>query len=130
MNAKFWQTSYATVSLANKVCLCELSLIHSDLEIRKKVIDSANPDQTPQDVASAQGLHCLLTGFSIKNRTTRQNIPDTPKKTNKLGQRITVEESTSIQLLVNRSQYLIVNICNKSFASGALYSQDHKTRKV
>ena len=26
------------------------------------------PDQTPHNVASDQGLHCLLTGFSIKNR--------------------------------------------------------------
>ena len=27
---------------------------------------SADPNQTPRDVASDLGLHCLLTGFSIK----------------------------------------------------------------
>ena len=30
--------------------------------------NSADPNQTPHNVASDQGLHCLLTGFSIKNR--------------------------------------------------------------
>ena len=35
----------------------------------KRVIgNSADPDQMPHDVASDHGLHCLLTGFSIKNR--------------------------------------------------------------
>ena len=29
---------------------------------------STDPDQMPHDVASDQGLHCLLIGFSIKNR--------------------------------------------------------------
>ena len=31
--------------------------------------NSAGPDQTPHNVASDQGLHCLLTGLSITNRT-------------------------------------------------------------
>ena len=31
--------------------------------------NSADPDQMPHNVASDQGLHCLLTGFSIKSRT-------------------------------------------------------------
>ena len=30
--------------------------------------DSADPDQTPHHVASDQGPHCMLTGFSIKTR--------------------------------------------------------------
>ena len=30
--------------------------------------NSADPDQTPHNVASDQDLHCLLTGFSIKNK--------------------------------------------------------------
>ena len=30
--------------------------------------NSADPDQMPHNVASDQGLHGLLTGFSIKNR--------------------------------------------------------------
>ena len=46
---------------------------------------------TPHNVASDQDLHCLLTGFSIKNR------PDTPKMTNGLVQHKTVEESNSKQ---------------------------------
>ena len=32
------------------------------------LVNSADPDQMPHHVASDQGLHCLLTGFSIKNR--------------------------------------------------------------
>ena len=47
----------------------------------------------PHHVASDQGLHCLLTGFSIKNRIKQQNRPDTPKMTYGLVQQITVEES-------------------------------------
>ena len=45
----------------------------------------------PHNVASDQGLHCLLTGFSIKNEYRQQNRPDTPKMTNGLVQHITVE---------------------------------------
>ena len=30
--------------------------------------NSADPDQTPQNAASDQGLHCLLAGISIRNR--------------------------------------------------------------
>ena len=30
--------------------------------------NSVDPDQTPHNVASDQGLQCLLTGFSIKDR--------------------------------------------------------------
>ena len=51
----------------------------------------------PHNVASDQGLHCLLTGFSIKDRIKAKHIPDTTKMTNGPVQHITVEESTSIQ---------------------------------
>ena len=51
----------------------------------------------PHNVASDQGLHCLLTGFSIKYRIKATNKPDIPKMTNGLVQHITVEESISIQ---------------------------------
>ena len=53
------------------------------------------PAQTPHYVASEQGLHCLLTGFSIKIEQKRQNRPDISKMTNGLVQHIT--ESTSMQ---------------------------------
>ena len=59
--------------------------------------NTADPDQTPHNVASYQGLSCLLTGFSIKHRIKAQNQTNTPKITNGLAQHITVEESTSIQ---------------------------------
>ena len=32
------------------------------------VANSEDPDQTPSSAASDQGLHCLLTGISIRNR--------------------------------------------------------------
>ena len=41
-------------------------------------------------MASDQGLHCLLTGFPMKNRIKMTNGPDTPKMTNGLIQHITV----------------------------------------
>ena len=36
--------------------------------------NSADPDQSPQDAASDQGLHCLLTGISIKNMAKMKKI--------------------------------------------------------
>ena len=59
----------------------------------------------PHGVASDQGLHCLLTGFSIKNRIKTKNRPDTPKMTNGLVQHITVEEFTSIQWVKSLKYY-------------------------
>ena len=35
---------------------------------RGTLANSVDPYQMPQNVASDQGLHCLLTRFSIKNR--------------------------------------------------------------
>ena len=58
--------------------------------------NSADPDQMPHNVASDQGLHCLLTGFSIKNTLKVTNRLDTLKRTNGLIQHITVEKSTSV----------------------------------
>ena len=37
--------------------------------IKGSQANSADPAQMPHNVASDQSLHCLLTGFSIKNRT-------------------------------------------------------------
>ena len=36
--------------------------------VKGSLANSVDPDQTPHHVASDQGLQCLLTGFSIKNR--------------------------------------------------------------
>ena len=48
----------------------------------------ADPDQMPYHVASDQGLHCLLTGLSIKNRIKAKSGHDTPKMTNGLVQHV------------------------------------------
>ena len=42
--------------------------------------NGADPDQTPQNAASDKGLHCLLTGISIQNRTKMKKIHLTPLK--------------------------------------------------
>ena len=41
---------------------------HTGHPKRGTLANSADPDQMPHDVASDQGLHCLLTGFFIKNK--------------------------------------------------------------
>ena len=51
----------------------------------------------PHNVASDQGLQCMLTGFSIKDRTKATSRPSTSRMTNGLVQHIIVEESTIIQ---------------------------------
>ena len=56
----------------------------------------ADQDQTSHNVASDKGLHCLLNGFSIKNRIKATKKTHHPKMTNGLVQHIIVEESTSI----------------------------------
>ena len=81
----------------NFLFLCLDDLSHSYQETRKKVIGKqCDQDRTPHDVASDQGLHCLISGFSKKNELKRQNRPDIPKITNELIQHIRVKESTSI----------------------------------
>ena len=53
---------------------CDSFLTHFTWKpLRGSKANSADPDQTPHDVASDQGLHCWLTGFSIKNVQKRQN---------------------------------------------------------
>ena len=39
---------------------------HTWKHIKGSLANSADPDQMPPNVASDQGLHCLLTRFSIK----------------------------------------------------------------
>ena len=51
----------------------------------------------PYNVGSDYGLHCLLSGFSIKNDIKVTKIDHPSKMTNRLFENITVEESTSIQ---------------------------------
>ena len=41
--------------------------------LKRSQANSADPDVTPHNVASDQGLHSLLKGFSIINRKKRQN---------------------------------------------------------
>ena len=66
----------------------------------------------PHNVASDQGLHCSLTGFSIKKRIKVTNRPNTPKMTNGLIQHIIVEETTSIQWVNATENEQIVNYNN------------------
>ena len=73
-----------------------LHLTHSYLETFNRVIgNSADPNQMPHNVASDQGLHCLLTGFSIKDKIKVTKM--TSYMTNGLVQHIIVEESTNMQ---------------------------------
>ena len=41
---------------------------------RSTLANNADPDQMPHNVASDQGLHCLLTGFSIKKQNKGDKI--------------------------------------------------------
>ena len=82
------------------VCIIQGQTVlnHSYLETPKWVpANNADPDQMPHDVASNQGLNCLLKKISIKIEEKQQNRSDTPKMTNELLQHITMGESTSIQ---------------------------------
>ena len=47
--------------------------------------NGADPDQTPQNVASDQGLHSLLTGNYIRNRIKMIQDIWQPLKTNKVA---------------------------------------------
>ena len=55
--------------------------------------NSADPDQTPQDAASDQGLHCLLTENYNKNKIKIENTPDISKFGNGLIQMIRMDKS-------------------------------------
>ena len=61
-------------------------------ETRERVIGIESHYMT-SDLA----LHCLLTGFSIKNRIKETKLIQHPSMTNGLVQHITVEESSIIQ---------------------------------
>ena len=52
---------------------------------------SADLDQTPQNKASDRGLHCLLTGISIRNKMKWKSTPETPKSGNGLVQLIRMD---------------------------------------
>ena len=68
------------------------------------------------NIVSDQGLHCLRTGISIKNRIkVKKNRPDTPKMTHGLVQHITVEESTSIQLVNSITHYMYMYITDNLY---------------
>ena len=54
--------------------------------------NSADPDQMPQNAASDQGLHHLLTGVSIRNKN--EKVRQTPLTGNGLTQLIRMAEST------------------------------------
>ena len=45
-----------------------LSIYFTYKAVKESYANSADPDQTPQYVASDQNLQCLQTGFSTKNR--------------------------------------------------------------
>ena len=46
---------------------------------------SAKPDQTPQNAASDQGLHCLLTEYSVETKIMRKNTTQHPLKLKWIG---------------------------------------------
>ena len=53
---------------------------------------TVDPDQMPQNVASDQGLHCLLSGNSFLNRIKMKKYP---KIGNRLVQLIWMDELTT-----------------------------------
>ena len=57
-------------------------------------VNSADPDQMSQNAASDQGLHCLLTGMSIRNRLKMKSTPNTHKIGNGFVQLIRMDRST------------------------------------
>ena len=78
----------------------------------------------PHNVASDQGLHCLLTGFSIKNKKKkkRHKISDTRKITKGLVQHITVEESTSRQWVKGPKMKIAESANSKCWMRGLMMS--------
>ena len=69
---------------------------HLCLASRKKALaNSVDPDETPHDAASHQGLRCLLKGISVRNILNIEiNILDIPNFGNKLIQFRRMGEST------------------------------------
>ena len=71
MKSFVWDSYSAKMTEYYTLHTARLKLIHSYLETRKRAIGKHN-------VASDQGPHCLLTGFSIKNGEKTTNL--TPLK--------------------------------------------------
>ena len=71
-------------------------LTHLCLASRKKALaNSVDPDETPHDAASHQGLRCLLKGISVRNILNIEiNILDIPNFGNKLIKFKRMGEST------------------------------------
>ena len=61
---KIYENSFTISAIGSYIHLTHISLAsHFWTQA-----NSADPDQTPQNATSDQGLHCLLTGISIRNR--------------------------------------------------------------
>ena len=58
--------------------LQHLLLILTGKPVKGSKANPADPDQMPHNVASDQGLHCLLPGFSIKKENKSDKIDPTP----------------------------------------------------
>ena len=56
---------------------------------------SADPVQALQNALSDQGLHCLLTGISMRNIIKQNTLTETPKIKNGLIQVIRTDNDTS-----------------------------------
>ena len=78
--------------------------------------ESADPVQTPQNVASDQGQYCLLTGISLKIQLKWKHSPKTSKTRNRPIQIIKMDKSTSL----SKSVYL-VNFRKTSYVSVSFY---------
>ena len=79
----------------------QLFLTHLCLASSKKALaNSVDPDETPHDAASHQGLRCLLKGISMRNIIKIEiNIQDIPNFGNKLIQFGRMGESTRHKVL-------------------------------
>ena len=74
----------ATASLLKYWC----KQIYTKRPINRTYANSADPERTPHNAESDQGLHCLLTKISIRNQINQVNMkkykPDTAKIRNRL----------------------------------------------
>ena len=74
-------------------------------------MNSAEPDQTPQNAASEQGLHCLLTECSIKVRKTAKirnqynQVPHLTQDTTRESDKITIKHHKQEQNLNKIEKY-------------------------
>ena len=86
-------------------------LTHLCLASRKKALaNSVDPDETPHDAASHQGLRCLLKGISVRNILNIEiNILDIPNFGNKLIQFRRMGESTRHKW-VNQTTILVLKL--------------------